>query len=165
MIQVDTIYQGKGIQDWKKKRGWGSIKCACLCLICHVEFFTGRSITNCSASSYATGSLRNYYDADSGNAPQPGQIIGTALQPGVVLTVTTPPNVLPLQSQMKLNIEQFQPVPVLHKLWDGVHHLSKSSKVLDRCKKIGKYVYIYICLLYTSPSPRDLARSRMPSSA
>ena len=50
MIQVDTIYQGKGIQDWKKKRGWGSIKCACLCLICHVEFFTGRSITNRGAS-------------------------------------------------------------------------------------------------------------------
>ena len=43
---------------------------------------------------------------------------------------------------MKLNIEQFQPVPVLHKLWDGVHHLSKSSKVLDRCKKIDIYIYI-----------------------
>ena len=26
-------------------------------------------------------------------------------------------------------------------------------------------LYPYICLLYTSPSPRDLARSRMPSSA
>ena len=25
--------------------------------------------------------------------------------------------------------------------------------------------WCYICLLYTSPSPRDLARSRMPSSA
>ena len=111
MIQVDTIYQGKDIQDWKKKRGWGSIKCACLCLICHVEFFTGRSITNRGASSYATGSLRNYYDADSGNAPQPGQIIGTASQPGVLLTVTTadghvvatPPNALPLQSQVIAN--------------------------------------------------------------
>ena len=28
-----------------------------------------------------------------------------------------------------------------------------------------KLEYIKICLLYTSPSPRDLARSRMPSSA
>ena len=26
-------------------------------------------------------------------------------------------------------------------------------------------VIIYICLLYTSPSPRDRTRSRMPSSA
>ena len=25
--------------------------------------------------------------------------------------------------------------------------------------------YIYVCLLYTSPSPRDLSTSRMPSSA
>ena len=26
-------------------------------------------------------------------------------------------------------------------------------------------IYIYICLLYTSPSPRDKRQSRMPSSA
>ena len=26
-------------------------------------------------------------------------------------------------------------------------------------------IYIYFCLLYTSPSPRDLSTSRMPSSA
>jgi hypothetical protein len=72
-----------------------------VCVLCHVAFFTGRSIKNRGASSYATGSLRNY-----GKAPQPGQIIGTASQPGVVRTVTTadgrvvaaPPNALPLQS-------------------------------------------------------------------
>ena len=28
-----------------------------------------------------------------------------------------------------------------------------------------KYVYVYACLLYTSPSPRDQRGSRMPSSA
>ena len=28
-----------------------------------------------------------------------------------------------------------------------------------------KYDHIYRCLLYTSPSPRDRTRSRMPSSA
>ena len=27
------------------------------------------------------------------------------------------------------------------------------------------YINTYICLLYTSPSPRDRTRSRMPSSA
>ena len=31
-------------------------------------------------------------------------------------------------------------------------------------KVVGSY-YINICLLYTSPSPRDLSTSRMPSSA
>jgi len=29
----------------------------------------------------------------------------------------------------------------------------------------AEQAYIYICLLYTSPSPRDRTRSRMPSSA
>ena len=29
----------------------------------------------------------------------------------------------------------------------------------------GAYLEVYICLLYTSPSPRDRTRSRMPSSA
>ena len=29
----------------------------------------------------------------------------------------------------------------------------------------GKSTLSYVCLLYTSPSPRDLSTSRMPSSA
>ena len=29
----------------------------------------------------------------------------------------------------------------------------------------GVYVYVWTCLLYTSPSPRDRQKSRMPSSA
>ena len=32
-------------------------------------------------------------------------------------------------------------------------------------KRINIPIYYYICLLYTSPSPRDVNRSRMPSSA
>eukprot|EP00831_Metopus_contortus_P019662 TRINITY_DN18552_c0_g1_i5.p1 TRINITY_DN18552_c0_g1~~TRINITY_DN18552_c0_g1_i5.p1 ORF type:complete len:118 (+),score=25.69 TRINITY_DN18552_c0_g1_i5:158-511(+) len=31
--------------------------------------------------------------------------------------------------------------------------------------KINQFSFIYSCLLYTSPSPRDLSTSRMPSSA
>ena len=30
---------------------------------------------------------------------------------------------------------------------------------------VDEYPHGYICLLYTSPSPRDTERSRMPSSA
>ena len=30
---------------------------------------------------------------------------------------------------------------------------------------LGKGFYAYTCLLYTSPSPRDVEESRMPSSA
>ena len=39
--------------------------------------------------------------------------------------------------------------------------LDKLSGLINRIEK-GK---IYSCLLYTSPSPRDMRRSRMPSSA
>ena len=36
--------------------------------------------------------------------------------------------------------------------------------MLDGTLAPQKFEY-YICLLYTSPSPRDMRRSRMPSSA
>ena len=38
-------------------------------------------------------------------------------------------------------------------------------EVLKDPKKLNTQVKDYICLLYTSPSPRDCDRSRMPSSA
>ena len=34
-----------------------------------------------------------------------------------------------------------------------------------RCRNVKVPVYGKVCLLYTSPSPRDMPRSRMPSSA
>ena len=34
--------------------------------------------------------------------------------------------------------------------------------IIDKMDKVG---YYSVCLLYTSPSPRDRTRSRMPSSA
>ena len=42
-----------------------------------------------------------------------------------------------------------------------------SFEIAVRGKRIGFYVWVprYLCLLYTSPSPRDRTRSRMPSSA
>ena len=45
------------------------------------------------------------------------------------------------------------------------------KEVVDYAKKIQQDIYdrygvqLEICLLYTSPSPRDLSTSRMPSSA
>ena len=43
---------------------------------------------------------------------------------------------------------------------DGV----RGIRVLDG-EEANKYLEINNCLLYTSPSPRDLSTSRMPSSA
>ena len=51
---------------------------------------------------------------------------------------------------------------------DGIYVLLK--EIIDNCVDEfvmgeGKVIDIKICLLYTSPSPRDMRRSRMPSSA
>ena len=40
--------------------------------------------------------------------------------------------------------------------------LNEKEKIAKSLDHLG---VDYICLLYTSPSPRDLAQSRMPSSA
>ena len=43
-------------------------------------------------------------------------------------------------------------------LWDGIEHQYKLEDILGTMRFLP-------CLLYTSPSPRDRTRSRMPSSA
>ena len=49
----------------------------------------------------------------------------------------------------------------------NARHLFYGISMLDKFKGTGKkkYYLIYGCLLYTSPSPRDRQKSRMPSSA
>ena len=48
-------------------------------------------------------------------------------------------------------------------------NINKLSEALSLTRKLslseGSIVRRYNCLLYTSPSPRDYTRSRMPSSA
>ena len=49
---------------------------------------------------------------------------------------------------------------------DGELSQEDEMKLLQKLVKQRKdSADIYICLLYTSPSPRDLSTSRMPSSA
>ena len=49
----------------------------------------------------------------------------------------------------------------------GVKMMAPETVYFSKDTKIGKNVIIdpYVCLLYTSPSPRDGLLSRMPSSA
>ena len=50
----------------------------------------------------------------------------------------------------------------------SLHASGKFSPRVSIALDSGELVYLelsYICLLYTSPSPRDRTRSRMPSSA
>ena len=43
---------------------------------------------------------------------------------------------------------------------------SPSEKLINACAEIDiESCFDLICLLYTSPSPRDISGSRMPSSA
>ena len=45
---------------------------------------------------------------------------------------------------------------VLIRVWNGLQNFREDSQL---------FTWLYRCLLYTSPSPRDRTRSRMPSSA
>ena len=52
-----------------------------------------------------------------------------------------------------------------------VHDYTKAEPIQENIDKINKLydegntIVYWTCLLYTSPSPRDLSTSRMPSSA
>ena len=60
-------------------------------------------------------------------------------------------------------IDKFEGKAVIE---DGANYLVKAKVGLDAKLKVGdKLQLINICLLYTSPSPRDQRGSRMPSSA
>ena len=48
-------------------------------------------------------------------------------------------------------------VVLIHRQFQGLPRNSSPVRLHNRCAKT--------CLLYTSPSPRDLSTSRMPSSA
>ena len=75
---------------------------------------------------------------------------------------------------MRLN-EDGKTVRAMDILFPGIGEIVGGSQREDRLdylmrkiKEVGideKELWWYICLLYTSPSPRDRTRSRMPSSA
>ena len=59
--------------------------------------------------------------------------------------------------QFAIGVCGYQPKNAEHVDW----LIERAKEHLDT----GLYQYIYTCLLYTSPSPRDRQKSRMPSSA
>ena len=50
-------------------------------------------------------------------------------------------------------------------LYPGHDYNGKESSTIGNEKKFNPRLQVRNCLLYTSPSPRDMRRSRMPSSA
>ena len=63
------------------------------------------------------------------------------------------------KSQVTMQYENGKPKKVTSVVISTQH-----SKELNQ-EKVKELILPYICLLYTSPSPRDATLSRMPSSA
>ena len=61
------------------------------------------------------------------------------------------------------------PIPVEVMAATLVHHIGIKGYYLNSskevCKDVHTHTHTHTCLLYTSPSPRDISGSRMPSSA
>ena len=53
----------------------------------------------------------------------------------------------------------------VHQVWEIVGNALDRNGFKDADGELSIRVYDETCLLYTSPSPRDRTRSRMPSSA
>ena len=63
-----------------------------------------------------------------------------------------------------------EPLPLIIQKADGGYNYATTDLacIIDRVERLGCNDLLYVvgtCLLYTSPSPRDRTRSRMPSSA
>ena len=59
--------------------------------------------------------------------------------------------------------------PISNNQWGFMHHRSSTSALIsvihDWLSALDSGHEVCVCLLYTSPSPRDATLSRMPSSA
>ena len=51
------------------------------------------------------------------------------------------------------------------KMFENIRDWARTRGLYDKGDTMTQYVKLQDCLLYTSPSPRDLSTSRMPSSA
>ena len=57
------------------------------------------------------------------------------------------------------------PLSEIHKLGLYGDYDGKNQEDLIKISEVTNLSVFQVCLLYTSPSPRDLSTSRMPSSA
>ena len=63
-------------------------------------------------------------------------------------------------------LEEFVPAGHLARVVSGIVDELDTTDIERKYSRLGQNTYHpKICLLYTSPSPRDLSTSRMPSSA
>ena len=123
--------------------------------------------SNAWAQGIPTGLLNGRVTDETG-APLPGvsvSITSPALQ-GSRATVSNVngdfnfPNLPPGDYSVKFALSGFQPVTKSIKVSSGQQVAANAKLSLA-----GVATEVSVCLLYTSPSPRDRQKSRMPSSA
>ena len=72
------------------------------------------------------------------------------------------------QCEIKITLNWFNKNPFKSMFWAAqgmAAELTTALMITDKIRKSGHNISMLFCLLYTSPSPRDRTRSRMPSSA
>ena len=83
-----------------------------------------------------------------------------------ILKVVHELNYVPDQMAGSLSSKRSGFVAVLVPSLNNLHFAETIQALTEELEKIGQQLLLgHTCLLYTSPSPRDLSTSRMPSSA
>ena len=83
--------------------------------------------------------------------------------PGIPISIVNKTNVSLVDNKQKRIYELERLVKILN--LDNAKPTKKDAKTILKEAKNSIIVMRCYCLLYTSPSPRDLGKSRMPSSA
>ena len=130
---------------------------------------TQLSEVSAEAAGYADQIHALQFEVDNGaiRAPVSGQIMDVSIHTvgGVAQAGQTLMQVVPLDAPMAITA-RFEPL-MANKLRPGlpVHVHFTALQRVDTPTVTGTVTTVSACLLYTSPSPRDRTRSRMPSSA
>ena len=98
----------------------------------------------------------------------PSGEVGGASPPHILVMTATPiPRTLAMSVYGDLDISVIDELPPGRKEIKTVHRYDSNRLSVFKFirDEIDKGRQVYICLLYTSPSPRDKRQSRMPSSA
>ena len=109
-----------------------------------------------------TGGLGNLGDTIADTAGKGGEVLkDTANETGEVLQDTANETVEVIEETANKTAEVVE--DTITDVVDQTHETLVSTA--ENLADYAVYAYEWVCLLYTSPSPRDLRRSRMPSSA